>query len=161
MGRKKMQDRFKTLEDANERYETMISELKNLHSDYIFLMKIKGYDLDRIQFEYDDEYMAVFVFKKTIPDEDTPSIKSVCLTHTYQLFHVIDMSNYEARVHTASNKLQEMILLDKAKNDNRSDWDELYNPDFEYDPKQVEKKVTAIWDQREKERQKITATSNR
>lgn len=116
--------------NANKRYETMISELKRLHSEYIFLMKIKGYDLDRIQFEYDDEYMAVFVFKKTIPDEDKPSIKSVCFSHNYQLFHRIDMHLYEDRVHNSSEKLQEMYFYDYAKNNDREMWDAKHQPEL-------------------------------
>ena len=47
-GEKIMGDRFKTSEDAETRYEKLVSEIKRIHGELIFEQKLDGFDLKKI-----------------------------------------------------------------------------------------------------------------
>ena len=90
-----MADRFETSEDAETRYEKLVSEIKRIHGELIFEQKLDGFDLKKIDFE--DPHNVTLTFSYGNNEEKYELDRKLTLYHKQPLFiprRDYDVSNY-------------------------------------------------------------------
>lgn len=108
-----MEDRFKTSEDAEARYEKLVSEIKRLHSPLIFQQKMQNFKLTKITFEA-DAHTVILVFTKD--KKDAPSEEAEFhLYHKQPLFCINFCSqSYSENDFDLSEEYQKEVIKDIA-----------------------------------------------
>lgn len=115
MGRKKMQDRFKTSEDAESRYEKLVAEIKRIHGELFFRQKLDGFDLKEMVFKDPHNVKLIFGY-----GGEEYLDRELTLYHKQPLFppyECYDANDYLYCDYNLSEQYQQEVIKDIATKD--------------------------------------------